>query len=418
MKKTRFLLTTMLLLFTCAVGGMLASCGDDDEPVQNQNTVDDKKTETPKDSIEAGKDSAETDPLPTDLSKGIYVGGDISMLAKYEKQGAKYYDRSGKAVDNLITFLKEQGWNSMRVRLFVDPSQDNDKCVCQDLEYVKTLGHRIKQAGLFFVLDFHYSDTWADPAKQWTPAAWLAVNDDNAKLGNRIYDYTKDCLQQLRAAGATPDFMQTGNEISYGMLWGAKGSNAYRCYMGKSENWTRFATLLKQAGKACREVCPNADIILHTERTSQPDVLANFYKQMKSAGVDYDIIGLSYYPYFHGGLNVLQTALARMRQDFSDKKVQVVEFGYSYQYEVPGTLFDHTATYPYSEEGQRKLTADVVTLLKQYAPQVNALYWWYPEANARGCTGDLNRDWYNASLFNNNSGRAQAALYELENLIK
>ena len=144
----------------------------------------------------------------------------------------------------------------MRVRLFVDPSKDNDKAVCQDLEYVKTLGKRIKNAGLKLILDFHYSDTWADPGKQWTPDAWKSLTDE--QLNTKIYEYTKDCLEQLTAAGATPDFIQTGNEISFGMLWGTKavadGNNTNRCYTNSpAANWTRFISLLKQAGKACRE---------------------------------------------------------------------------------------------------------------------------------------------------------------------
>ena len=138
-----------------------------------------------------------------------YVGGDISMLTKYENAGVVYKDKNNKTVQPL-TFFKEQGLNAMRVRLFVDPSQDNDKAVCQDLDYVKALGKRIKDQGMAFLLDFHYSDTWADPAKQWTPNAWKDLS--NEQLCEQIYTYTKDCLQQLKDAGAAPDFIQTGND--------------------------------------------------------------------------------------------------------------------------------------------------------------------------------------------------------------
>ena len=139
-----------------------------------------------------------------------YVGGDISMLTKYEDAGVVYKDKDGNAVQPL-TFFKEQGLNAMRVRLFVDPSLDNDKAVCQDLEYVKALGKRIKDAGHKFMLDFHYSDTWADPGKQWTPDAWKTLNDE--ALATKLYEYTKSCLEALKTAGAEPDFSQTGNEF-------------------------------------------------------------------------------------------------------------------------------------------------------------------------------------------------------------
>ena len=341
-----------------------------------------------------------------------FVGGDISMLTQYEKQKAKYKNASGTQITDLISFLKEQGWNSLRLRLFVDPSQDADKCVVQDLEYVKALGRRIKEAGMLLVLDFHYSDTWADPAKQWTPVSWQSLS--NEQLYTKIYEYTKDCLEQMVAAGAAPDFIQTGNEISYGMLWGKSGSTGYRCYSGSESNWPRFTTLLKNAGKACREVCPQAKIILHTERVPKPGVLLNFYNQMKSKKVDYDIIGLSYYPYFHGDIGVLETAISQLEANFKNKPIQIVEFGYTYKYEVPGTTYDYTETYPYSNEGQRKLTADVITMLKRHS-SVTGLYWWYPEANAYNCTGNLKNDWYNATLFDNSTGKVLPALFELKN---
>ena len=105
-----------------------------------------------------------------------YVGGDISMLLKYEEQHATFLDKDGGSIADVLAYLKEQGWNTMRVRLFVDPSKDSDKNVCQDLEYVKRLGRRIKETGLYFMLDFHYSDTWADPGQQTAPFSWAAYS--------------------------------------------------------------------------------------------------------------------------------------------------------------------------------------------------------------------------------------------------
>ena len=223
-----------------------------------------------------------------------YVGGDISCLSDNETKNAQYLDFDGKACPALDLF-KQEKLNAMRVRLFVNPSDypNNDPNCCQTLDYVKALGKRIKDAGFKLMLDFHYTDTWADPAKQWTPKSWETLTD--AELYTKIYEYTKDVLQQMKDAGATPDFIQTGNEISYGMLWGKEGSsNLKKCYMGKNANWSRFTTLLKNAGKACREICPDAKIILHTERATQTNVLTNFYDRMKTDNVDYDIIGLSY----------------------------------------------------------------------------------------------------------------------------
>ena len=342
-----------------------------------------------------------------------YVGGDISMLPKYEQQKATYLDKDGKAIADVLTFLKEQGWNTIRVRLFVDPSKSGDKAVCQDLDYVKALGKRIKDAGLYFMLDFHYSDTWADPEHQTIPALFVSVN---TPAYNYIYDYTKEALQALVAYGATPDLIQTGNEISFGMLWnGCKVSanDAWNAYL--DTNWDHFATALKNASRACREVCPQAKIIIHTEQcANNPTLDVAFFKRIKQHEVDYDIIGTSYYPYFKGELSNLDKGLTQLETNFPEKQIQVVETGYPSKYEVKGTTFDYTKTYPYSHEGQRKYTADLITILKKHN-QVNGLNWWYAEANAKGCTGDLKEGWYDASLFDNETGRALPALYELRN---
>lgn len=350
-----------------------------------------------------------------------YVGGDISLLTPYEERGATYYDHSGNSIASPLEFFKDEGMNLMRVRIFVDPSNasatDKGQGVCQDLDYVKALGKRIKDAGLSFMLDFHYSDSWADPAKQWTPKAWLTLTDD--ELYTTIYNYTRETLQELVAAGATPDFIQTGNEISYGMLWGAEGSSSNRCYSGSEAGWTRFTTLLRRAGEACREICPEAKIIIHTERVANTGVLKNFYTQMASKGVDYDIVGLSYYPYFHGNLAALESALKTVETAFPTKKIMVVEAGYPYMWEVPGTTFDYTSTYPYSDAGQKTFTDDLITLLNRHA-SVNGLVWWWPEANERGLNYNTQRvtdGWYNSSLFDNNTGRATSALSSLRQFL-
>ena len=340
-----------------------------------------------------------------------FVGGDISMLTRYEQQQAQYYSAEGTKISDVLGFLKEQGWNTIRLRLFVDPSKDTDKNVCQELDYVKALGHRVKEAGLLLMLDFHYSDTWADPGKQTVPASWQGFD-----LTTKIYDYTRDCLQQMLAAGAAPDFIQTGNEISFGMLWDSgklSANSAWTAYL--DTNWSTFAGYLKQASKACREVCPQARIIIHTEQcANNPTLDVAFFKRVEQYAIDYDIIGVSYYPYFKGPLANLDRGLTQLESNFPDKMIQVVETGYPSKWAVPGATYDYTATYPYSHEGQRRLTADLITMLKKH-PRVNGLSWWYAEANAKGCTGNLSSGWYNASLFDNETGRALDALYEMKN---
>ena len=370
------------------------------------------------------------------VDDGPVVGGDISMLTKYEAHQqlalrygvttAYYRDVNNQRIPDVITWVKQQGWNAARVRLFVNPANasaaDKGQGVIQNLDTVKVLGRRIKEAGLRFMLDFHYSDSWADPVKQYTPAEWAGLDDE--ALTQKIYEYTRDCLRALKAAGATPDYIQTGNEISYGMCWGPVGTPAAslkKCYSGDEANWPRFTNLLKAAGRACREECPQAKIILHTERAAKPSIMLNFYNQMRDKGVDYDIIGLSYYPYYHGALSVLTNALNQLTNNYQDKDIMVVETGYSYHYKVGDQ--DFSSTWPLTYEGQRQFTADLIARIKPYA-KVKGLFWWFPEANEFGLGGSLwntlhvNDAWYNAGLWDHETGRATPALYELKNFVQ
>lgn len=358
-----------------------------------------------------------------------YVGGDISLLPSYESHGAKYYDNKGNKIDNLLDFFKQEGWNAMRVRLFVDPSKastaDKGQGVVQNLDYVVNLAKRIKAAGFSLMLDFHYSDSWADPAKQWTPQAWQNLGD--AALAQQLHDYTAATLQTLIDAGATPDFIQTGNEISYGLCWGSSASNAKYAYPDDrySVNWARFATLLQSAIRACREKCPQAKIVLHTERVApspyQTDntnyaALKYWLNKMSAANIDFDIVGLSYYPYYHGPMEGLDRAISTVESLMPSKKVMIVETGYTSKYKINGS-YDYSSKYPgTTEAGQQAFTADLIMMLRKHA-SVDGLYWWWPEANENGLDWNTKRvtdSWYNASLFDNSTGRATAALSTLK----
>lgn len=358
------------------------------------------------------------------LTAQKYVGGDISLLTQYEDHGAKYNDHDGNAISEMLPFFSEQGLNAMRVRLFVDPSKapstEIAEGVCQDLDYVKALGKRIKDQGFALMLDFHYSDSWADPVKQYTPAAWEDLTDD--ELYTKIYDYTKESLQAMVDAGATPDMVQIGNEISYGILWGkrATGSTKYYATGGSSDTVnTRFYNLLKNAAKACREVCPDAKIILHTERVANTKYLTAFYDNMQTAGVDYDVIGLSYYPYYHGYLSQLETALNTLETSYPDKRIMIVETGYYHNWQPDDVTYDYHTTYAISDEGQNAFAEALIEKCAAH-DKVDGIFWWFMEANEYGLDWNTQRvtdNWYNAGLFDNSTGKARLALSSLKNFL-
>ena len=344
-----------------------------------------------------------------------YVGGDISLLPKYVNAGARYLTHTGTAIDDPLRFFADEGMNCMRVRLFVNPAdyygKEPDANACQDLEYIKPLCKQIKDAGHALMLDFHYSDYWADPSHQWTPKAWESLTDE--QLYDKIYEYTHDVLTQLVEYGAAPDLIQPGNEISYGMLWGPADTpenRQLRVYSNSDANWDRFFNLLRRAISACREVCPKARILLHNERIARQSVMLDFFTRMQKAGIDYDEIALSYYPYYHGGIATLENAIKALESAFPTKPIQIVEFGYPYAWEIKGN-YDLSATYPYTDEGQRRLTADLITMLNRH-DSVTGLSWWWMEYNAywTSLTG-----WYNAPLFDSRTGRATSALSEMKN---
>lgn len=350
-----------------------------------------------------------TEPLPERL-----VGGDISMLTKYEEGGAIYKDRNGNTISNVLPFFKEQGWNAMRVRLFVNPenasSADKEEGVIQDLNYVKALGKRIKDAGYVFVLDLHYSDSWADPGKQTVPAAW--PQNDVEALKDSVYNYTKRVMQEMIAAGARPDFIQLGNEITGGMLWPT------------GKNWDNLAAYLTHASQAVREVSPNTKIILHTElhRTNNGagNIVADyFYQQAENYDLDYDIVGLSYYSAYHGDLSKLNEDLTIIEAVSANRPIMIMECGYGYAWDLPETKFDLTGTYPYSNEGQKNFTIAMIATLKQHS-RVKGLFWWWPEANEFNIPwqNQITTSWWNGSLFDNRDGKAQDALYEMKQFIE
>ena len=321
---------------------------------------------------------------------GKYVGGDISMLAKYESAGDVYLDGDGKDITDLITWLTtECGWNTFRVRLFVNPQQkgnDNklDLSVCQDLDYVTALGKRIKAAGAKFMLDFHYSDTYVDATHIQKPAAWAGLT--NAQLITKLGEYTSEVLQHLNDNNATPDFVQVGNEIMYGLC-----DITVHPYDADGDNWTDYIALLKAGCNAVRTECPNAQIIIHTDRPTNTAYNTYYYNKLINGGVDFDVIGLSYYPFWHGVLASLKNALASLNTNFSTKKVQIVESAYYFQNGQSSIPTDMQKTWPCSPEGQYKFVSDLLNLLKDF-PQVEGYSYWFPEeiGNGYGVT-----DWVN-----------------------
>ena len=331
---------------------------------------------------------------------GKYVGGDISLLPQYEKAGDVYLDGNGQAIPDLLTWLiQECGWNTFRVRLFVNPNgmandgKSIDPAVCQDLDYVTALGNRIKAAGGKFMLDFHYSDTWVDATHIQAPAAWKGLSD--AAMETKLGEYTTDCLKHLNAYNATPDFVQVGNEIMYGLC-----DIKVHPYNDSGDNWNGYLGLLKAGCNAVRAQCPKAQIIIHTDRPSNSGYNTYYYNKLINGGVDFDVIGLSYYPFWHENLSKLKLALNSLATTFPSKKVQIVESAYYFQYwPGSGINYDTRNYWPASADGQYKFVKDLFDALKSY-PQVEGYSYWFPEEAGNGYNGyPVLSGWVNRGLW-------------------
>ena len=341
-----------------------------------------------------------------------YLGGDVSLLPSYEAQGTVYKDFNGRQV-KLLPFLKRQGWNMIRVRLFVDPQNAPEghkgEGVCQDLNYVIGLCRQIKKAGMQIMLDFHYSDTWADPGKQFTPKRW--EHCDAKAMVDSVYTYTRASLWAMKKASVSPEMIQVGNEITNGMLWPTGQLYTKGDSTTTEARWDVLCDLIKAGSKACREICPKAQIIIHTEKAGNWDVTRDYYTQLRQRKVDYDIIGLSYYPMWHGTIPNLGQTIDRLSWLFPEKPVMIVEAAAYYSHERdPWSKADSYAEFfPISIEGQAKFTRELVAELNRHH-NVTGLFWWFPEENAFG--NNVTKGWLNRGLFDNRTGQALPALKE------
>jgi arabinogalactan endo-1,4-beta-galactosidase len=215
------------------------------------------------------------------------LGADISFLPQLEANGRKFYDK-GKETD-MLQILKDHGFNYIRLRLFNNPAADSGyskKGFC-DLENTEKMALRIKAAGMGFLLDFHYSDNWADPGKQHKPAAWKGA--DFAQLQDSLTAFTRQTLLALKAQGTLPDMVQVGNEINHGMLWPD----------GKSKNLDTLAAFFKAGIAGVRSVDKDIKVVLHIACGGQNGESRYFLDAMLKRGVKFDVIGESYYPEWH-----------------------------------------------------------------------------------------------------------------------
>ena len=305
-------------------------------------------------------------------AKEFLIGADISAAATLEKAGAVY--RENNEPNDLFTILKDNGFNTVRLRLFVNPNKEY--IVTNDLPYTIALAKRTKEHNMKLLLNFHYSDTWADPQKQYKPAAWADMPFDELK--KTVQSYTASVIETFKKENILPDMVQVGNEITPGMLWpdGRVGGD-----FENDTQWEKFTSLLKAGIAGVRQGAGDANIIimLHIDQGGKKSVTKWFFDNINKRNVPYDIIGLSYYPWWHGKIEDLNDNLSYIATELK-KDVIVVETGYPYAENFRMKSSDNPL-FPLTPQGQYDfLYAVTKTVLNTPVNHGCGVFYWFPES--------------------------------------
>ncbi len=314
-----------------------------------------------------------------DFIKGV----DLSTLLELEQCGAKYYD-NGKETD-ILEIMKGYDINSVRLRLWNDPYDENGKpygAGTNDMETTIKTAKRVVDAGFGFLFNLHYSDFWADPGKQIKPKAWK--NFSVEELEQAVFDFTKDSMEKLIAAGAFPTMVQVGNELSNGLLWPE----------GKKPNYDNIARFVNGGIKGVRAVDKKVPIMIHLDNGGNNELYRDWFDHFMERGEEFQVIGLSYYPFWHGSLQSLEDNMNDVAARYKkDVVVAEVSMGYTMEdyaaYEKLGPQerkgyatrkeLVEKIEYPMTKEGQADFMQDIMTRIANVKEgRGKGFYYWEP----------------------------------------
>lgn len=367
-----------------------AGCGKGaEEPADSENVTQDQGG--------AENDAQEEQPS-AENTKYIIKGADISSLEAVEDYGGKFYGFDGGEVD-VIKFLAENGCNYYRLRIWNNPTASFDAGDYCNLEHTIEMAKRIKEAGISYLLDFHYSDWWADPENQTVPAAWQGMSGE--ELATAVYDYTAEVLTALAEENAYPDMVQIGNEIGNGMLWD----------YGSMEHPEMLAKFLNSGIRAVRDTTPAGQetlIMIHVQTGGSVGATQTFFETIEANGVtDYDLVGLSYYPYWQGTFADMKANIDNIYEQFG-KQTVLAETAYPFtndnadsksnmvsEADIKGVGFEA------SEENQRRVLELIMNAVAECEGGLGIFYWepaWLAVEGAGVSKGSGN-EWENQTLF-------------------
>jgi endoglucanase len=306
------------------------------------------------------------------------IGGDVSALPDLEKAGAIYRDDSGIPGDGLA-ILHAHGMTAFRLRLFVDPDTNFDRTAGanQNLPAVLAMAKRVKATGAKLIVDLHYSDTWADPAHQQKPKAWAGLHGED--LERKVESYTADVMQKLKANGTPPDFVQIGNETTDGLLF-PDGNLSGDDKADDAKRWTAAGRLFSAGSRGVRSVFPKDQtrVIIHISSGGKAGVPTWFFDHIAEQKVDFDVIGLSFYPMWGDSMDDLKKNLAGLVKH--GRQIMIMETAEPYRdHKVKA---DAKISWPLTPQGQKKFLAELMNVVGQ-TPGGIGVVWWYPEIEDR-----------------------------------
>lgn len=348
-----------------------------------------------------------------------YIKGmDVSSLLEVEEHGGLFFDHGEK--EDLFTILKKYGTNYVRLRLWNDPYSEDGRpygAGTNDLLKTISLAKRAKAAGMGILLDYHYSDFWADPGKQRVPKAWRGL--DASALTKKVYEYTKETLLQMQKEDVLPTMVQIGNEITNGLLWP----------LGQKPEYENIARFVSAGIWATREVDDQIQIMIHLDNGGNHEMYLDWFDHYCKLGADFDIIGLSYYPFWHGNmvdlcnnmndiavryqkqLVIAEVSMGFTMEDYAEYEQLAPEErkGYATKPELAAKV-----EYPMTREGQAEFMQDLFQCLED-VPEGRGrgfFYWepaWLPVPGVHWATGAAleytmeagpgGNEWANQALF-------------------
>jgi len=301
----------------------------------------------------------------------LEFGGDFSIMKKMEDFGGLY--KIDGVVKEGFQIFKDNGYSWARLRIFHTPNMHGP--ICNDLETTIVLAKKAKQFGFKILLNIHYSDTWADPGHQIAPAAWKDLSQEILK--DSIYNYTKHVIETMGDEGVLPDMVQVGNEINNGMIW----PTGKLWLDGGVVNWDALTELLKAGINGINDSknANNIPIMIHAATGGNINAAIKFYSNIIERDAEFDVIGLSYYPWWHGSFEELENNINFLARKFN-QNISIVETAYysNSWYPLPSQWILSAQPYPATERGQNDFLMELAYRLYEL-PKVNSVFYWKPD---------------------------------------